>query len=480
MQLKSTEEMVIADLKHFYDTYALSAIAHQEFPGNNPYHSCCCVTQIGYHISAFTITSSHHWGPRGEELANPWKRYLEHIGKTAWDNSKDMRTIYDKGHWDEGCGHNYGNYLRDAHPHYAYGLYQLYLKTGDNEFLQRVYPMAVQAMEAYWHLDKDNDGLVEVDGTGCAEDGSISNWWDAVCYGHKDAYTNAWFYAGLKAIAELSQIVDPSAVARYRKAMDKLHQVYNKQFWNEKKGRYVGWVDSKGKVHDAFYTSPNLIAIWAGLADEKKAKTILYGIDSSPNAYRIFGLSSNLEPMPVEDQSTPQPFGFYMNGGVFVVVCAFDIYARAKFQSGINAYEKFVAVMDQYRQDRLYGYPVIDYRRPYIHNTGKQSYRWDRGKSEGSGNEPYLADGMAVAWAFYAGILGIELDIDGIKLDPHIPLNLKNTIVTVALRGKKVTFHYRGSGDRLDSLSVNGEDIEGNLIRWELLKDETLVDVKVK
>ena len=58
----------------------------------------------------------------------------------------------------------------------------------------------------------------------------------------------------------------------------------------------------------------------------------------------------------------------------------------------------------------------------------------------------------------------------GITINPHIPKVLSDVRTEVRLLGRHLMFQYMGSGDKLDSITVNGKPASGKLL-WTDVDD---------
>ncbi len=102
-----------------------------------------------------------------------------------------------------------------------------------------------------------------------------SNWWDAIGFGHEDAYANALAYRALHSMARMAASLDDNAgAARYRAAADKLKAAYFPAFYNPDTGILGGWRSADGQLHDYWFLFVNGIAIDYGLVAPERAAAI--------------------------------------------------------------------------------------------------------------------------------------------------------------------------------------------------------------
>ncbi len=128
-------------------------------------------------------------------------------------------------------------------------------------------------------FDKNEAGDCVWNNTGRA--GSApSNYWDNLCFGHKDAYETVLYYHALKNMADVERMRQNAAgVQKYEALAKTVHAAFDKTFWSEETGRYIACVDADGKRWDPGLTFLNTEALCCGLGDAEKAKRIFSWID---------------------------------------------------------------------------------------------------------------------------------------------------------------------------------------------------------
>lgn len=84
------------------------------------------------------------------------------------------------------------------------------------------------------------------------------------------------------------------------------------------------------------------------------------------------------------------------------------------------------------------------------------------------------------SWSFVAlsqGILGIIPDLDGLKIEPHLPSEFKEVNITRKFRGTIIKIKIINTGKDKQSMTVNGKTNKDNIIR--LVDDKTKYEVVV-
>ena len=115
------------------------------------------------------------------------------------------------GYWD------YANFL-EANAGPVICAWDYVEATGNRTWLEKIISRLEFVAEFAARRDQDFDGLVEATQSGNAntffEPDRSSNWFDAVNYGHKDAYANAVIYRSWRCLEDLEAQAPPRAKAR--------------------------------------------------------------------------------------------------------------------------------------------------------------------------------------------------------------------------------------------------------------------------
>ncbi|MFN3699198.1 MAG: glycosyl hydrolase family 65 protein, partial [Dictyoglomus sp.] len=78
------------------------------------------------------------------------------------------------------------------------------------------------------------------------------------------------------------------------------------------------------------------------------------------------------------------------------------------------------------------------------------------------------------------GILGLQPDYDGLRIDPCIPEAWKEFYMERIFRGKRLRIkveNYSGVQKGVKSIVINGKEIEGNFIPFSEMQEENEVRV---
>ncbi|MBM3500789.1 MAG: hypothetical protein FJX74_19185, partial [Armatimonadetes bacterium] len=284
----------------------------------------------------------------------------------------------------------------DTNARFILGCWRYYCWTHDTDFLLAQAERLRSAMNYQLTTLHGEDGLIvaasrDVNGR---HRGVGNNYWDILPFGHLDAYANAVYHASLGAMAELEEAIGgvggaetPSPArspAKYRRLTEQTREAYNRTFWDETKGRYIGCIDVDGQRHDYGFTFVNLEAMAYGLATPEQARRIYRWMETAPtsagkadtySAY-IFAPRANTlhnpewdpqtglskEPGPIEPWwhfgwlGTPYGSVQCQDGGAILYTSFFDLMARTKLLGAENAWQRWSEILARYREpDRLCG-----------------------------------------------------------------------------------------------------------------------------
>jgi len=355
------------------------------------------------------------------------------------DDDGDGKNDYDTRHFTTNAG-------------FILGCANHALWSRDREFVKASLPRARAAMEFQLKDLQGEHGILIITAKGHeGRQGDIgSNYWDILPFGYKDAFANSYYYASLEAMARLEELAASMGFAAgdrtpefYRKLRHTVRDGYQRTFWDDEAGRFVGCVDVDGVAHDYGFTWVNTEAIAYGLADPEQVKRIYEWMEAEPTATGeadtytrwIFApRSATLFDPPFhlynwKDKLTPTDlppwwfFGWHMSdyedqcqsGGAILYTSYYDVVARARFLGADNAFERFNAILHRYAEpDHLSG--------------GGPLYRGETSQGHGIpgsvGVESEFPESGLVPCSFLYAFLGIEPDAAGLRIRPNLPAAL--------------------------------------------------------
>jgi hypothetical protein len=301
------------------------------------------------------------------------------------------------GYWD------YVNFL-DANAAPPICAWDYVEATGDLAWLEKMISRLEFVADFHARRDQDFDGLVEATQSGNAntliEPDRSSNWFDAVNYGHKDAYANAVIYRSWRCLANLeSKLHRGDQRARYARLADRLKAAYTRTLYNPGTGWIGCWRSEDGKLHD--YASPavNGLAIEYGLVDLKEGKKIVEKIWAKMQAAGFnrpeLGIPPTLDPILRADYIQPDGLGSprredgtdtfqqYENGGISAGHSLHFLVASYLVGEGEKADKVLRAMLGRQQGGGFQN---------GVQNVGFKGIDWTTWDGKPCGYEGYLAD----------------------------------------------------------------------------------------
>lgn len=474
----------------FFDGYLLSAVAcDHEYFGNNPYRHAYAPGAIHFVTRGFLVTDRRSWHKTEGDMEERWKRHIRRTLTEGRISRERLIIILDSGVWQDKCGaaghDEHGTLVHGAC--FVTSCCHILLKSGDKVLAEEISDELDAIIGKVTLFDPDNDGLLESPQPGTPGSPSTS-YNDCLSEGHKDGYLNAVACEAFSLYASLLEFLGKrEKAAKYRLLAQKIIEAYNEQLWDDQKERYVAWIDVNGVSHDAWYTHVNFPAVVAGMVPENRLRRMMRSFINHPNHHRIFAAGVNLDPVVDGSMHGGLEFGIWLNGGVLLGPASMELYARALGLGGEGAWDMLKDLLVVWNRNRLAQTPFRDWCRPKpllydkrLTYTGGNAWTWVDGKdATAAGTEPYLADGGAILWALYTGVLGIRPDFQGISFVPHLPQALADTEVKIRLMGKNIGIRTRGYGDKMKSMALNGKNISGNRLAWDHIQEGSTIDVEV-
>ena len=355
---------------------------------------------------------------------------------------------------------------------------------GDVAFYDKVLPYADKGQDTVLghmrraiHFNLDRSGK---HGLPC---GLFADWNDCLRFGHdgETIFVALQLRLAFKVYIEVSEMLNKSAeVAWARPLLAKLDENLQKHAWDGEwfmrgyrvDGEKFGSKENKeGKI----YLNPQSWAVISGAATEEQAELVMkkvkeylateYGIAlcNPPYTYEV---DNNIVRSALFNPSMKE------NGAIFTHTQGWAVIAETMLGHGNQAYEYWRAYMPAAYNTKA----EIRQIEPYVYNQsthGKFSPRF------GNSRLPWLSG--SATWSFFAAtqhILGIQPDYNGLVIDPCIPSDWKQFRVMRRFRGKQLNITVKndfGIQKGIKKITINGEDIIGNLIPLSKMKDKNEV-----
>jgi hypothetical protein len=391
------------------------------------------------------------------------------INTTVIDSTGYVYTWGDKPGWPFPDNSKYDTRHATSNPNYLTALYRLWTWVANNSWLdgQQASVRKVTAWMMRQVVDPvdisrpglfpDAEGLYlcDFEGHHGADGGIGTNYWDILPFGWLSAFENALAYEALVDVAKMEACWgNASGSAFLLAAAAKLKAAYNKVFWDEMKGRYVGCVDKFGGVHDYGFTFVNTQAITCGLANASQVHRIYAWMELEPTSSGTADTFTRWQTAPIANTDvnhhaaanrttnedwwvkegivgtgTPiaGPWGPQLqDGGMSLYTSYYDLMARARYLGADDFAGRLEGILDRW------GYPdrTCGGKPLYLGEIPQQ----EEGGSIGT-DFPFPESGM-VATATVHGLLNAtprwEPSVPGflLSINPLLPSTWDNYTVT--------------------------------------------------
>lgn len=325
---------------------------------------------------------------------------------------------------------------------YISGVVRHFLQRGDRDFLFR--PHTEGHPNLYHKIERGYHYLMGVlgarSGLATITDPELSgtpqsqgaNYWDAWKFGYRSAYLNLYIYRALADMTELYRFLgDEEKAAQMAQESETVKAAFTEKFWDEEKGRFIGWYDVDGQAYDFGFTFLNQIAVASSIASETQKRRIMdwllghrliEGDRSQGKDIYHFKIVSRSNTVPAESMQPPPWGDFYggflvaakdraaefgltiQNGGGIFYTTYYDLHARLRTDGADSAYALFKTVADEAARNALRLMP--DTRFTIVYPLGIV-----REFSE-SGIVPVF---------FLDGFMGLRVTGDGLCIRPRLP-----------------------------------------------------------
>jgi hypothetical protein len=253
------------------------------------------------------------------------------------------------------------------------------LDTGDKIWARKNYAGIKSWATKMIQTDTNGDGIIEYGHSGNTGSWNQrpfqrpSNWWDAIGFGHDDAYSNALAYRATVLLAEVAGLIGETDDEHELSAFAaKLKANYFDHFYNADTGVLAGWRSADGQLHDYYFTFVNGVAVCYGLLTREQGLQVMQRILQKMKqvGYTNFkmGLPGNLIPVPPADYVAHEKhwghgdkpdgsdaFQIYENGGATGCYAYFTI--KALYDLGLRTAADgiFIPMMEAYKENGFDG-----------------------------------------------------------------------------------------------------------------------------
>jgi hypothetical protein len=343
------------------------------------------------------------------------------------------------------------------------GVADSFLWTGDQAFLRTLLPRLRRALrftrgelglEAGRHARVSWPGHDGRSGITHANDGQKtlwpgrgigSNYWDLLPFGGQDAFATLQVEHAVRQLAILEAAAadhpewgipppgpDDLSAAGLRQLADDIRVDFQRTFWNDEQGRFVGWIDSDGRAYDYGFTFLNLEAIARGLATPEQAARILAWVDGDRIVASDTSQGRDIYHWRFGPRSTTRrnveayvwswldpeliPWGDQVqDGGAVLGFSYFDVLARLRVRGPDDAWRRLDQITDWLAEiDAAGGYQA------YYATPGRGTLQGS-GVPGGLGCDQEFLESVLVPHLLLEGFLGLEPTADGFRVAPRLP-----------------------------------------------------------
>ncbi len=358
-------------------------------------------------------------------------------------------------------------------------------ETGDMAFYNKVLPYADRSeASVLGHLRRALEFNLERTGKHGLPCGLSADWNDCLRLGY---YGESLFVAfqvrlGLTIYAEIAGLLDKPeekawALAQ-REVLDASIQACG---WD---GDWFIWaIGQDGTVYGTreheegqVYLNTQLWAVISGAATPEQVSRCMEIVQehlATPYGLMLCAPPFVKTPIDVMRAVVFNP-GIKENAGIFNHTQGWGVMAECMLGNGDRAYEYYRAAMPAAYNDRA----EIRQIEPYVQGQTTYSTYSPR---PGNTRTSWLTG--AAAWAYYSAtqyILGLQAELDGLRIDPCIPSTWPGFMATRRFRDRTIHIEVKnpdGVCRGVKTLTLNGEPLAGNLIPVDRLGDQNQVEV---
>jgi len=336
---------------------------------------------------------------------------------------------------------------------WAVAAWEIYKVTGDQEWLNTIYPIVLNSVEDDLQTLKDEkNDLIK-------GESSFLDWrkqtypvwmngvdiFESRCLG-----TNAVHYQTYQILAEMSERMGQDGTA-YEQEAQKVKQAINELLWVEEAGYYGQYL--YGRQHLMLSPRSEALgeahAILFGIADEARAQTI---IKNTPIVdYGIPCIYPQIPGIPP-----------YHNNGIWPFVQAYWNWACVKTKN-VDGLEHGLAGL---------------YRSAALFLTNKENMVADNGDfrdTEVNSNRQLwsVAGNLAMVYRVF---LGMDFQVEGLRFDPMVPENYGDHFVisNFTYRNMLLDIEVSGTGDQVETFLLDGKPVSDPFIDGSLSGKHTV------
>lgn len=315
--------------------------------------------------------------------------------------------------------------------------YEIYKATGDRQWLEKVYPIALRSIRKDMATVMSPRGLIKGETSFIDwREQSYPKWMQTVDISQSEAMgTNVLYAAALNACAQMADILGQrKEAARLKADADALTDAINKYFWLDDKGYYGMY--TYGRDHKIMNpraeTLGLALSILYDIAPAERQKSI-----STHNPHTPYG------PAIFYPQISDMPS--YHNNALWPFVASYWTLAQAKAGNEAGTMEGIGSV----------------FRPAALFATNKENFNLDNGDYYTELNSSNMLWSLAGNIAITTRVLfGIHFEKDGLLISPFVPKALEGTrtLDNFNYRGATLNITVNGYGANVAKITVNGKE----------------------
>jgi hypothetical protein len=320
-----------------------------------------------------------------------------------------------------------------------------------------------------------------------------NNYWDLLPFGGQDAFLTIALFHALQRVANVEEQIarhpewnlpaQPKRAKTLRKLAARLQSEGAKKFWDERKGRFAGWIDRDGVALDYGFTFLNLEAVQCGFASDAQAREIVDWVsgrrevagDTSRGAdiyhWRFAPRATTRRNVECYGWfwSSPEsiPWGYQVqDGGAVLGFSFYDLMARLRVNGPDDAWQRLQQITEWFAEVQKAG----GYRAYY--KTVEQGTLQGCNTAGGLGMDCEFMESVLLPQVMLYGFLGFTPQPDGFRLEPRLPKDwLELTVTRIAVQDAVLDVTARANTLEIKCRRNPAKPIQVSLApgRWKLV-----------
>ncbi|WP_439181765.1 alpha-L-rhamnosidase-related protein [Carboxylicivirga taeanensis] len=319
---------------------------------------------------------------------------------------------------------------------WALAAWEIYKVTGDDEWLKTIYPIIKNTV--------DDDFATLTDGRSALIKGESSfldwrkqtypDWMNGVdIFESRSLGTNAVHAQTYHVLSQMAHLLGKEATT-YEQAAQQVKQAVNNELWLENKGYYAQYLYGRNSL----MRSPRSEALG-------EAFTVLFDIANEARALQVINNTPTVDyGIPCIYPQIPE-IPPYHNNGIWPFVQAYWNWACAKvghteaLQQGLAGMNRAAALFLTNKENMVA--ENGDFRDTEV-NSNRQLWS--------------VAGYLSTVYRVFAGM---QFELDGLHLSPHVPAGYGNECILTNIQYRKATLSVKilGVGSKIKSCTINGQ-----------------------